>query len=118
MFLIAPLPPAVLWIQECVSRRWSWQRIGVIPYFLFLLIVVGLPLWLLIRFQRRLHRRVVESGYLVCTDCGYSLRGLPTDEGFLTCPECGRPRSVEGTRNLWLRWSSESAWLLRHPRAK
>jgi hypothetical protein len=30
----------------------------------------------------------------LCTDCGYSLRGLPAADGFRRCPECGLEQPV------------------------
>lgn len=110
MLVVAALPPAILWIQECGHWLWRWERIGVIPYFFTLLIVVGVPLGLLIRFQRRLYPRVIESDYRLCTECGYSLKGLPATEGRLTCPECGQCDAVDEIRGRWWRWSLALQW--------
>ena len=52
--------------------------------------------------RRRFHRRVAALGYLVCTECGYDLRGL---SDLCQCPECG---VVLGTaseiRKKWRTW--------------
>lgn len=47
---------------------------------------------------RRGYARLKACGLLLCTRCGFDLRGLD-EEG--ACPECGTRYTHTGTRNQW-----------------
>ena len=53
------------------------------------------------RHVARLRRRVWDADYLICTTCGYCLRGL---EGNERCPECGSRFHIGETQEIWRRW--------------
>ncbi len=51
--------------------------------------------------QRRVRSRVRAAGGCLCTECGYSLAGLP-ERG--KCPECGVPYVMDEVRAAWAGW--------------
>lgn len=61
-----------------------------------MLIVLLTPLWL----KRRMRRYVLENDFLVCANCGYSLRGLDGR----TCLECGTAFDLDMVRREWEAW--------------
>jgi hypothetical protein len=61
------------------------------------LFIVGLPRLV----GRRFAREVRAQEYLVCMNCGHSLRGLPEEH---RCPECGQPYSVGELKDQWAGW--------------
>jgi hypothetical protein len=48
----------------------------------------------------RLQRTLTEQNYLLCPECEYSLKGLPTKG---ECPECGHPYIQGPLQRAWLR---------------
>lgn len=51
-----------------------------------------------IRRLKRIRRVVRQYEYLICLQCGYSLRGLPDH---YQCPECGMQFDHESLRQAW-----------------
>ena len=48
---------------------------------------------------RGLRARVVESGWSLCLECGYSFAGGGEDAG--VCPECGKPYRLAEVQDAW-----------------
>lgn len=80
--------------------------------FLLLIGVSGILLnWtLLARFEHRLARQLREHDHLLCTHCGYPLRG---SEPHGRCPECGTEYDHDSLRVAWanLRWAFWKPWV-------
>lgn len=43
---------------------------------------------------------LIECEYMVCFECGYDLRGTPSDR----CPECGEGFDKKGLKQRWNDW--------------
>jgi hypothetical protein len=77
------------------SLEWDW------------LVVVGIGIgWWVgsVLFPSRrafLARRIVESDYLLCMNCRYSLRGLKDHD---QCPECGNQFDLKEVQKFWRNW--------------
>jgi len=69
---------------------------GEISLFLALCVIVfvGVAFWDVYTVRRRLS----ENDLLLCTNCGYSLLGLPTNG---RCPECGTIYESGNVRYIW-----------------
>lgn len=48
-------------------------------------------------YQKKTYQLLRQSGYDICTRCGYSLKGLPEDHN--RCPECGTTVPPIATRD-------------------
>ena len=69
---------------------------------LFLSVVGGiLSPRLLKRAVRRLEKEIQSNNLEHCLECGYPLRGLPTEH---RCPECGEPYDIAAVRRTWERY--------------
>ena len=82
---IATLPAGV---SEFSGR---WVIALAIPLFVILGILPRLA-------KKRFGRYLQRCDYLVCTECGYNLRGLPTEH---KCPECGVRFDLAEIRRTW-----------------
>lgn len=119
-FLARDLPRYLL------TRRRRSSFIRVVTFVLFVVAIMldfMLPIWLpwtqllivlmciflldgvlLYRFEHRLARQLREHDRLLCTHCGYPLRG---SEPHGRCPECGTEYDHDSLRVAWtnLRWA-------------
>ncbi len=55
--------------------------------------------------DHRLHRYVAKNGGVICFECGYNLRGLPST---YACPECGARFTAEELQLAWSRWFGDA----------
>jgi ribosomal protein L32 len=94
--LLLLLPP----LLRYNSRR-DWFGFGDVEKTLsfVIMLVIFIPLMgaYFVR-RRRWQRNVIDSGFAICPDCGYSLVGLPSHH---ICPECGQPYDLDAVRRNW-----------------
>lgn len=83
-------------------------RVGTMHTWLRGVALMPLPVlvWILPRalfgfVRRRLIRRLVATDRMLCTTCGYCLRGLPARH---SCPECGEEFDIESVQRTWAQW--------------
>ena len=69
----------------------------------FVLVVV-IPQILYRHYRRRFYKRLTDSDFSLCPNCGYSLQGLPDEH---ICPECSGPFSREEITVKWKTWVLE-----------
>jgi hypothetical protein len=82
-------------VLSWIVTRWVLAAIGWRSWLetLVLGIVIGGTFWLVLRrlhrtgARRELREKLLQQGVPVCLNCGYVLRGLPTDSS--RCSECG-----------------------------
>jgi len=74
-----------------------WIKFGYGP----LALVIG---WILTtaysRSVGRFANHLADHRYLICFECGYDLRGTPSDR----CPECGQSFDNDSLRERWEDW--------------
>jgi len=76
---------------------------GLAEYSQHLLMPTALLLFLVLAVvprvgTKKFFARLRAHEYEICTNCGYSLHGLPEDHD---CPECGTAYRVEQIRETW-----------------
>lgn len=92
-------------IDTSIDFRLDWPHFPVIGA-----ITILLDWILLARFEHRLARQLREHDRLLCTHCGYPLRG---SEPHGRCPECGSEYDHDSLRVAWtnLRWAFWKPWV-------
>ena len=86
---ILPVCFALVWLGgiiaglEIAPNEWQW-------IFVALMVISAFP-WtaFAVRRMREDMARIFARQHLECRECGYDLRGTPTERGVGTCPECG-----------------------------
>lgn len=58
-------------------------------------------------YRRKFCKRLTESHFDLCTNCGYSLQGLPDEH---ICPECSAAYSREEIAAKWKNWALDVGW--------
>lgn len=84
------------WRVTLLSYKNTLIGYNVVAFFLALcaIVLATISYWNIYAVRRRLS----DNDLLLCTNCGYSLLGLPT-EG--QCPECGAVYEVGNVRYIW-----------------
>lgn len=87
VFHIARIPSAI----RAYTGHW------LMPTFLLLMLALSI---IRILAVRRFRDRLLAHNFEICTECGYSLSGLPARH---ECPECGKTYDIADTRVAWRR---------------
>jgi ribosomal protein L37E len=95
----------MLFLMVLILMGASWR--GLVIYLALNLsysVVIGVAM---VRFNRRLVRRVRAADHLLCWTCGYDLSHA-REAG--RCPECGRPFEAESLQARWgkVTWMSQA----------
>jgi len=99
--LLLVLAPGGLLSLFRESALWSW-----VSRFLIMVVVVHVFLyWYAYRWRLEAYGRLLKANdWAVCRECGYLLKGLPS-EGI--CPECGTSYERQRLAQYWSRWLAD-----------
>jgi ribosomal protein S27AE len=99
MFLLPVIVPGALITAGLLGDR--LPRMDLVTFGAVLAavaVLVGLWLYAIGRWEKRLVRKLREAAYRLCPRCGFGLAG---HEGRCTCPECGTACDLETVQAAW-----------------